>query len=195
MGTFTTEDERLARDTAFDLLKPYRPRLQHTVGVVNRVRIAAVTVDAADVSLLIAAAWLHDIGYVNTIRRTGFHPLDGALYLQRTGWPSRLCGLVAFHSGAHFVAAELGLNNMLDQFIDERGPVQDALTYADQTTGPTGDPVTYERRVQGMLKRHGPDSPNARAHPLREPHLRAAVERVMLRLDGADTYPGRHRRD
>ncbi|WP_197289322.1 hypothetical protein [Saccharothrix sp. NRRL B-16348] len=37
-------------------------------------------------------------------------------------------------------------------------------------------------RLAGMLERHGPDSPNARAHHLREPHLLAAAERVEARL-------------
>jgi hypothetical protein len=36
-----------------------------------------VTVPAADRPVLIAAAWLHDIGYAPGLPETGFHPLDG----------------------------------------------------------------------------------------------------------------------
>lgn len=193
--------ELAASELALNLLAPYQDRLQHTVGVARQARIAAATVDPADIDVLLAAAWLHDIGYAEQIRRCGFHPLDGARHLERTGWPQRVCGLVAFHSGANFVAVELGLSNLLARFIDEQGLVQDALTFADQTTGPTGALVSFERRVHAMLERHGPDSPNARVHPRRGPFLAAAVERVQVRLgrapaagrDDDDSYLGRHR--
>jgi hypothetical protein len=36
--------------------------------------------------------------------------------------------------------------------------------------------------MSDMLERHGPDSANARAHPQREPYLRAAADRVAKRL-------------
>jgi hypothetical protein len=62
------------------------------------------------------------------------------------------------------------------------GPLPDALTYADQTTGPAGEPMAVEDRLADMLHRHGPDSPNARAHARRAPVIRAAVERTHMRL-------------
>jgi HD superfamily phosphodiesterase len=52
-----------------------------------------------------AAAYLHDIGYVPTLARTRFHPLDGARHLRELG-EERLVGLVAYHSGAE---AETGV--------------------------------------------------------------------------------------
>jgi hypothetical protein len=58
----------------------------------------------------------------------------------------------------------------------------DALTVADQTTGLRGEPVTAEERMRDMLKRHGPHSANARAHPQRERYIRAAAGRVATRL-------------
>jgi hypothetical protein len=62
------------------------------------------------------------------------------------------------------------------------GPVADALTYADQTTGPTGERMDVEDRLAGMLRRHGPDSPNARVHDQRAPAIRAAVDRTERSL-------------
>ena len=38
---------------------------------------------------LVAAAWLHDIGYAPELVETGFHPLDGARYLRREGLMNR----------------------------------------------------------------------------------------------------------
>lgn len=66
--------------------------MQHTQGVANRAGEVAVTVPPADRCMLVAAAWLHDIGYSPLIRHTGFHPLDGlANHLgdhRPAGWPS-----------------------------------------------------------------------------------------------------------
>jgi hypothetical protein len=187
-----TPFEHAARQTATALLAPHPPRLQHTIGVVERARHISAAVDRADISLLLAAAWLHDIGYAPGLHQTGFHPLDGACYLQQARWPSRLCAPVAYHSGARFIAVDLGLLNELLHFNHERGPLEDALIYADQTTGPTGQLVTLDQRFQEMLTRHGPDSPHARVHPLREPYLRAALHRVRHRLAETDQNAGRH---
>ncbi len=45
----------------------------------------------ADAGLLEAAAWLHDIGYLPELARTGLHGLDGARYLRDTSTPTRCC--------------------------------------------------------------------------------------------------------
>jgi hypothetical protein len=42
--------------------------------------------------------------------------------------------------------------------------------------------MTVDDRIADMLRRHGPDSPNTAAHPMRGPLLRAAVARVERRL-------------
>jgi HD superfamily phosphodiesterase len=64
--------------------------------------------------VLIAAAYLHDIGYAPTLARTGFHPLDGAVHLRELG-EERLAGLVAHHSGAETEARLRGLAGQLVQ--------------------------------------------------------------------------------
>jgi hypothetical protein len=104
-----------------------------------------------------------------------------------------LAGLVAHHSGARFTAAERGLGDELAAFDDPRcwtGRLADALTAADQTTGPDGRPMDVETRLADMLRRHGPDSPQARVHHLRAPVVRAAVADteqwlLTIRLAGA----------
>jgi hypothetical protein len=135
-----------------------------------------------DFDVLLAAAWLHDIGYAPSVRVTGFHPLDGARYLREHGWPSRVCGLVAHHSGANIVAEARGLTAELSEFVPDDGLVADVLTFADQTTGPHGEPMTVDRRIADMLRRHGPDSVNAYVHPVRGPVLRTVVDRVEREL-------------
>jgi hypothetical protein len=116
--------------------------------------------------------------HAEPLQRSGFHPLDGARFLQQQGWPPLVVGLVAQHSGARFVADVRGLSAELLEFDGERfvaGALADAVTYADQTTGPDGRAVDIEPRMADMLRRHGPDSPNARCHQVRAPALRSAV--------------------
>lgn len=177
---------RDARDLAQVLLGRHTERWRHTIGVARRAEELAVTLDRTsgddDSEALIASAWLHDIGYAEAVRGTGFHPLDGARHLDRLGWPRRVGALVAHHSDARSVAAARGLAEHLAHYPREESAVADALTYADQTVGPGGRRMDFEERLADMLRRHGPDSPNAAAHHIREPRLRAVAERVERRL-------------
>src|SRR2546430_16988331 len=52
-----------------------------------------------DGDVLVAAAWLHDIGYAPELAETGFHPLDGARYVAGLG-ADRLAALVCHPSRA-----------------------------------------------------------------------------------------------
>jgi putative nucleotidyltransferase with HDIG domain len=166
-----------ARAIAEALLGGMGDRWRHTVGVAEQAAAVAGRL-GLDPDVLVAAAWLHDIGYAKPIAHTGFHPLDGAVHLTVEGWPARIAGLVAYHSGARFVAEVKGFGERLSAFPDERSLVADALTYADQTTSPRGERVDPESRYAEMLLRHGPCSANALVDPVRRPHLRAIMARV-----------------
>ena len=168
----------LAEDIARTFLPPPEERWFHTAGVAARAQQLAYAVDPADRALLVAAAWLHDVGYAEDVRDTGFHPLDGARYLDRLGLPKRLTSLVAHHSGARFVAEARGLSVAMADFPVEVSTLSDALTYADQTVGPHGRPYTVDQRMAEMLGRHGPNSPQARAHRARAPYLLGVASRM-----------------
>jgi putative nucleotidyltransferase with HDIG domain len=183
MGTTATSSRlNLAQVVAEVLLRDLPDRRAHSTGVARRAAELADTVHPSDRELLLAAAWLHDIGYSHALHNTGFHPLDGATYLEQHGWPERVCGLVVHHSGALFVARTRHLKHAVRRYPQEQSPVSDALTYADQTTGPHGQPMTIDQRMAEMLNRRGPNSVQARVHHLREPHLRAIATRVEQRL-------------
>lgn len=172
-----------ARKLSRKLLRKDLPeRWQHTQGVARRAAELAVTVPEEDRAVLIAAAWLHDIGYAPPIRQTGFHPLDGGLYLRAHDWDDRVIALVGQHSGARFVPAERGFGPMMAEFPFVEDPVSDALTAADQTVGPHGRRMTVPYRIAEAIARHGPDSPNAPARVDRIPYLLAASDRVEGRL-------------
>lgn len=160
-------------------------RWHHTSAVAARAAAASAAVDPSQAPLLVAAAWLHDVGYAPAITRVGFHPVDGAVHLLRSGWPLPLAGLVAHHSGARFVAQARGLAPVMRAFNRPEhwhGPVADALAWADQTTGPTGELVTVEERVEEVLRRHGPGSPQARCQRERVPALLDAARATERRL-------------
>jgi hypothetical protein len=172
-----------ARRLAKQVLRAPQPeRWRHSRGVAHRAQRLAATVQNRDRPTLVAAAWLHDIGYAKALRVTGFHPLDGAIYLRDKGWPARVCALVAHHSGARFVPDDRGFAPILAEFEFEDDAISDALTYADQTIGPGGKPMTITYRIAEAITRHGPDSPNARARVNRIPHLLEVADRVEQRL-------------
>ncbi len=66
-----------ARMFAEELLDELPERLRHCRFVAVRAAKLCPAVAASKEALLVAAAWLHDIGYATALRKTGFHPLDG----------------------------------------------------------------------------------------------------------------------
>lgn len=178
-------DVDAARSLARDLLSELPGRWRHSAGVAARAAELSGAVDPADRDLLVAAAWLHDVGYSSRLVGTGFHQLDGADFLLREGWSARLCALVAHHSGAHLTSRYAGLHGPLSQYPREASRVSDALAYADQTVSVEGDPMRLEERLLDKLARHGPDSAYAAAHDRLAPYLRACAQRVDRRLGAA----------
>jgi len=170
-----------AEQVARVVLAELPERWRHTQGVAGRAAELAAAL-GEDPEVLVVAAWLHDIGYGEAARDTGFHPLDGARYLDRQRWPARISALVAHHSAACFVAEARGLADALSWYRREESPLADALTYADQTVGPAGRRTSVQQRMAEMLHRHGPQSPNAAAHRLRGPYLLSLADRVEQRL-------------
>jgi hypothetical protein len=180
--------ESWAKAQAEQLMAPLGDRWLHVQAVARQADRVAAVLSPEDGELLVAAALLHDVGYAPALNRLGFHPVDGAQYLRAQG-QERLACLVAHHSGARFEAEERGLVEELAAFPVEDGPVMDALTYADMTTGPAGQSMTLEERIGEIQQRYPPDDPVHRAIVRARPLLRAAVERTRLRLDDGPAQP------
>ena len=71
-----------AEHIARDILETSLPRRwAHSQGVASQARSLA-RILGRNAVLLEAAAWLHDIGYAPGLAVTGFHQLDGGLYLR-----------------------------------------------------------------------------------------------------------------
>ncbi|MDQ1289147.1 MAG: hypothetical protein QG622_2713 [Actinomycetota bacterium] len=172
-----------ARACASRLLAGSDDRLAHAKAAVRRADEIASVVGPSDRELLLCGAWLHDVGYGEKIRTVGFHPLDGALALEKLGWPSRLCALVAHHSESRITASALGLSDQLDRFPREEGAVTDALVHADLAAGPRGERMSLLERLDDIERRHL-DDPLAlcRARTARRPALIQAITRTEQRL-------------
>jgi HD superfamily phosphodiesterase len=84
-----------AREMARGALAEALPRRwEHVQGVAGKAERVAASL-ALTREVLVAAAWVHDIGYAPELLATGFHPLDGARYLAGLGVPERVVNLVA----------------------------------------------------------------------------------------------------
>ena len=130
---------------------------------------------------MVAAAYLHDIGYAPSLKKTGFHPLDDACCLRSLGY-DRLASLVAYHSGACFEAHLRGYDAELHEFPRERSAIADALTYCDMTTGSTGERVSLKERTADIFHRYGETDIVAQAHRQSLPSVSLAVARTCRRL-------------
>ena len=172
--------------TAERLLAPELPRRwAHSRGVAQRAARIAGAYPVEERELLVAAAWLHDIGYAPALRDTGMHQIDGARYLARRGAPWRVCALVAHHAGAQAVANLVDLGDQLSVFADEQTPTRDALWYCDMTTSPDGAEVTFADRMAELCHRRTADDPVIRALTVNGTERAAAVERTEDALRAA----------
>jgi hypothetical protein len=181
VGVKVAVAERLARG----LLMPLGDRWWHVRAVATAAREVAAVVDPRERDVLVAAAWLHDIGYAPSIGHLGFHPVDGARFLEGRRAPERLCALVAHHSCARYEAEERGLATELAAWELEDSPVMDALCTADMTVGPRGQRMTFAERVAEICSRYGEGSIVQRSINRATPDLQASIDRTAGRLAAA----------
>lgn len=167
-----------ARQLAEELVRPLGRRWQHVQAVAARAAELGAQLPAADREHLVAAAWLHDIGYAEPIAWTGFHPLDGARYLWDNEWPDRVVNLVAHHSGARFEADFRGMAETHATYDFADTILDDMLAAADLTTGPAGESFTFDERLAEIRQRYPTGSVVVATWKVAEPVMRDAVARA-----------------
>ena len=170
-----------AREQAEPLLAPLGTRWSHTVAVADQADSLRSAFGAADGDRLVAAAYLHDIGYADELTVTGFHPLDGALWLVGLV-EAEVVALVAHHSCSWVEADIRGFTVQLEELPRPRLELLDALTYCDMTSGPDGQRVTLERRLAEVAERYGPSHLVTESMEAAADFLRDAVARTESRL-------------
>jgi putative nucleotidyltransferase with HDIG domain len=146
-----------ARVMAEERLGSFAARWAHVRGVAAAAELMAAGLAAMDADAVVAAAWLHDVGYAPSVWSTSFHPVDGAVFVRAEGFPAVVVSLVAYHTGAAFEARERGLSDALAEFPEPPELLLDVLTCADMTNragrfvraGPGSgerDPLALSRR-------------------------------------------------
>ena len=183
-------DRRLwAENYASSLLAESPRRLAHSRAV------ATIASELADVllddpeerSVLVTAAWLHDIGYAPMLAKTGAHHLDGAIHLEELG-EQRLACLVAHHGSGAAETALRGFANEFAKFPREMSLMADILTYCDLSCGPDGTRLSLDERLREIRARYGDDHIVVRGLEADDDVIRGAFRRVELRL--AEVNPG-----
>lgn len=110
--------------------------------------------------LILSAALLHDVGYTESYKITGFHPVDGYLLIKDL-FPKEVSDTVLYHSFA--------FDEMLYRRVDlksyYRGSVPAEsyetwrlVTMADLQSDGQGNKVTVHGRYADIAERHGLDS-------------------------------------
>jgi hypothetical protein len=180
-----------AREVARHLLEtPLPRRWSHVQAVAAKADRISGAVPAKDREVLVASAWLHDVGYSPELVDTGFHSLDGGRWLRRERFDERIAALVAHHSCAWLEAEERGLGEVLAaEFPREDTPVTDALCFSDMTTGPDGQNFEVLERLAEIRSRYGPEHLVTRFICRAEPEMVAAVQRTQRRLSGGVAQP------
>ena len=177
-----------ARAVAERYMSPLGRRWLHVQEVAARAEALPFTGEEA--ARLVAAAYLHDIGYADELAVTGFHPLDGARHLRALG-EEDLARLVAHHSNARYEAQLRGFDDYEQEFPFEGTMVDVALTYCDMTTSPDGRRVSLDERVTELVDRYGADHVTACAIVAGLPQFRhGEAEMRRLRDMAASTITG-----
>jgi hypothetical protein len=179
-------DANSARELAERRLAKAEPRRwRHVRGVgVKAERVSReLSLEDSDRDVLVAAGYVHDIGYAPSLKRTGLHQLDGARFIRKLG-DERLACLVAHHSEARFEVGIRGYEDELLKYPREDTEVYDALVYCDLTTGPDGRTMTFQDRIREVHERYGAGDISRALH-MAEPHLKAAVDRITQAINAS----------
>ncbi len=134
-------------------------RLDHILVIAKKVKETCLQIIklhkniVIDSKLAICAALLHDIGYADNINITGFHPIDGSNFLTKLGY-STLAELIIGHSCSPEEAELKGLQKITPSNALEAK----LISYWDMRVMQGGRIVTYDQRLNDIIKRYGKDS-------------------------------------
>lgn len=138
-------------------------RLKHSLGVKEKMKymLNKLNIEEKRKKNLLISSELHDIGYSNKIKITGFHPLDGYTYLKNQLSLEIILPILMHSSAIELVKYEnnnimkiytrkiLNIKNYINKFDI------DILSYCDATTNSKGENVSLEERYKDISNRYG----------------------------------------
>ncbi len=154
-------------------------RLEHILQVAECVHSSANEL-GLNAPLAYCAALLHDVGYLEELKVTGFHPIDGANFLSREGYPE-IAALIVCHSNS----PEQAHIKKLPEISISEDPIAKLITYWDVQTKQGGELVSYDQRLEDIVARYGEESDVTRAHRMAEPRIRKIIKEFSSSLDKA----------
>lgn len=138
-------------------------RFKHIEGVVSKMSYILARISnirAKTKEKLINIAYLHDIGYSEKLTKSGFHPLDGAIFAIENGFDDIIVKSVLFHTGAAGEAALRGgyiaetYKNINKLLCEEDMFWIGMISYCDLHTDSIGRHITLEKRIGDVFRRY-----------------------------------------
>ena len=154
-------------------------RLRHILTVARKVRETAQQLSAKypemdlDVNVAYCAALLHDIGYLDALTVSGFHPIDGANYLRECGYPD-LAEYILGHSNSPEQATLLQIEGV----VMSPHIIAKLITYWDIRVRQGGALVSYAERLDDIKTRYGVESQVWKSHLLAHDRISQLVQEI-----------------
>jgi len=174
---------RYANELAMLTMSDHPELLEAGERAAEQARLSATTLARPRPDMLIAAARLHGVGHLPDVMKTGFAPVDGAVYLLGLGWPDPVVSLVGHQLQARMVARYLGAGPQLSLIARIQGWPADILDFSILTTG-VGGVRTVSQGLDALRRQQEAD----KRIPLRVQDQRLArLSRAGRRVDEALT--------
>lgn len=110
---------------------------------------------------LITAALFHDVGYSEKLKRTGFHPLDGAVFLAHLGVDEEIVETVLWHSSTiHDITYLPEIKAVYDKLTPrpENSFMLKIVSFSDFRSSPVGEAFSFGQRISELMERYGTES-------------------------------------
>ena len=176
----------ISREALKAILGDDPDRLAHCVEVaVLAKELGAALFSPADAEQLEIAGLWHDAAYSTKLRITGFHPLDGAIFLAHAGADVRVIDAVLQHGAASVFASETPGFRALYEELSKATAARDfieILNVCDMRVGPTGKRTTVRERTADVQRRYGSENVIHKFWRQQEPFVLAEEGHLLSRL-------------
>jgi len=168
-------DPNLVRTFIEKCLANNPKRVAHVLEISRRVRETAekLGLRGAQLELAECAALLHDIGYWEPIAKTGFHPIDGARFLEEHQEPE----LAAYIIG-HSCSPEEGELSGFPGIRQDPSLIAKLITYWDVQVKQGGEVVSYSERFADIISRYGEACIVGKANVLAKPRIEQLIREI-----------------